>query len=382
MPTFSPLESLARLKILDNPTTTAQEKRHMDNVKTIMNAIINKVIGLEGGYIDDPQDSGGATKLGITHATASRHGYGVKSLTKEQAVLIYQADYWTPLNLDKVVLISEKLATELFDTGVNMGTGTAAKFLQRALNSLNNGGKLYADIKVDGALGDATIKALSAYMQRRKYNGEKVLFNILNGFQSTYYVELAERRPKDEKFMHGWSQNRVEMDETESEPTPFNDFKETITESPAVDDAEHSEPTKDPHTLFDAIAALTPNQRAVLGLPPLTVDTNEDLLSHHDFEMATQHEEDRIKEVTKQAEVIAETMVNEHVKTLIPNKAVYKSKIIGTVAAMAAGYLGSKYGLPETTAPAVAEVLQNVFVLGGAGLTVVWRKWFTKATLG
>jgi lysozyme family protein len=35
------------------------------------------------------------------------------------------------------------LAAELLDTGVNMGTGTATGFLQRALNALNRNGRDY-----------------------------------------------------------------------------------------------------------------------------------------------------------------------------------------------------------------------------------------------
>jgi lysozyme family protein len=129
------------------------------------------------------------------------------------------------------MILSEKIAAELFDTGVNMGTGQSAKFLQRALNSLNNGGTLYDDLIVDGGLGNATLEALTAYMKRRRHNGEETLFNMLNGLQVNFYIELTETRPKDEKFNHGWQSNRVqimgnpkaqsaELDELLSSPAP------------------------------------------------------------------------------------------------------------------------------------------------------------------
>lgn len=172
--------------------------------------IINKVIGIEGGYVNDKADSGGETKYGITHAVASRHGYGVRSLTPEQAYQIYEQDYWHPLQLDIVLLMSERLAEELFDTAVNTGNSRAVQFLQRSLNGLNDNGRRYPDITIDGVLGQQTIDALTRFLQQRGQSGEAVLFNMLNSLQATFYLELAERRPKDERFNYGWQKNRVQ----------------------------------------------------------------------------------------------------------------------------------------------------------------------------
>ena len=43
------------------------------------------------------------------------------------------------------------LALEMFDTGVNMGTGRAVGFLQTALNVLNRNQQLYPDMVVDSS---------------------------------------------------------------------------------------------------------------------------------------------------------------------------------------------------------------------------------------
>lgn len=211
-----------------------------ESLTKIRRNIINSIIGIEGGYSNDPDDSGGETKYGITHATASKHGYGVKSLTTEQAYQIYETDYWHPLNLDQIAPVSTGIATELFDTGVNTGPGNAAGFLQRALNSLNNGGRHYPDVLIDGDLGPQTLKAFHAYITRRGRSGESTLFNILNSMQSMYYIDLSERRPKDEKFQHGWQSNRVEMmPDTAPDPAKTREYSDLLRGSP---EPEHYDP--------------------------------------------------------------------------------------------------------------------------------------------
>ena len=101
------------------------------------------------------------------------------------------------------------VAKEIVDTGVNMGIVRAAKFLQRSLTVLNNKEKFYPDLIVDGQLGPQTIRALGDYLAYRGSEGEFVLVKMLNCLQGAFYVELAERREKDESFIFGWLKNRV-----------------------------------------------------------------------------------------------------------------------------------------------------------------------------
>lgn len=173
---------------------------------------IDEIVRIEGGYSNDAADSGGETMYGITVAVARANGYTgpMREMPRSLAESIYAARYWDALRLDEVAALSEPIAAELADTGVNMGVGVAATFLQRALNVLNKGGGLYADLKVDGGVGPATIAALTAYLKaRRNDGGEKVLLRALNALQGARYVELAERREKDETFVFGWFLNRV-----------------------------------------------------------------------------------------------------------------------------------------------------------------------------
>ena len=124
--------------------------------------------------------------------------------------LIYTSrKYWEELSLDLVEKLAPAIAEELADTGVNMGTMRAGEFLQRSLNVLNKQGMSYKDIKVDGDIGPRTVSALKAYVDIRKDDGVIVLHRALNTLQGAFYISLAERRQKDERFIFGWLLNRV-----------------------------------------------------------------------------------------------------------------------------------------------------------------------------
>lgn len=173
--------------------------------------IINEIIKIEGGYVHDPLDSGGETKFGITKRVARAYGFKgrMRNLTRDYAFMIYSKQYWGKLSLNSIEDMSKKIAAELADTGVNMGTGTAGRFLQRSLNVLNDRQSYYSDLVVDGQVGNKTIEALGSYLFKRGKKGERVLLSMLNALQGAFYVTLAERREKDERFVFGWFLNRV-----------------------------------------------------------------------------------------------------------------------------------------------------------------------------
>jgi lysozyme family protein len=177
------------------------------------NLAYETVLGKEAGYSDDPRDSGGQTKYGITEAVARAFGYAgsMAQLSLADAKAIYRSRYWDALQLDQVASLAPGVVGELFDTAVNLGTDQAATFLQRALDVLNKEGSWYPDVKADGRIGPMTIAALREYVRRRGAEGQLVLLRALNALQGAFYVELAERRAKDEAFVYGWLLNRVEI---------------------------------------------------------------------------------------------------------------------------------------------------------------------------
>ena len=168
----------------------------------------------EGGYVDDPDDSGGATNWGITERVARKWGYTghMRNLPKSSATQIAKSEYWDVMSLDGISALSKGIALEMFDTGFNAGTGRASKFLQRSLNVFNRKGKDYNDIVVDGAVGPKSVATLKSFLDKRGKEGEVVMLRALNALQGEFYVELAERREKDESFIFGWFSHRVEIE--------------------------------------------------------------------------------------------------------------------------------------------------------------------------
>ena len=88
----------------------------------------------EGGYVNDADDPGGETRYGI-----SKRAYphlNIRDLTLETAARIYRHDYWDLPGFNRVALVAPQVAIRLFDLGVNCGPTTAAKMLQRAINTV------------------------------------------------------------------------------------------------------------------------------------------------------------------------------------------------------------------------------------------------------
>ncbi len=110
--------------------------------------IFNRLIGHEGGYVNDPRDPGGETNWGITKRTAQANGYqgSMRAMTREQAYKIYYSAFWLRYQCDKM---PDAVAFQFFDAAVNHGLGNASRMLQRAVN-----------VADDGIIGNMTIAAI------------------------------------------------------------------------------------------------------------------------------------------------------------------------------------------------------------------------------
>lgn len=172
----------------------------------------------EGGYANDPADRGGETYRGIARRFHPEwQGWGIIDAARAQPGFpgslaassdldrlvrdVYRRLYWDRFQGDAVATLSEPIAAELFDTGVNMGVGRATGFLQRALNALNNRGSRWPDITEDGDFGQKTLAAMRACCSR---GDDGLLLSALNVLQGAHYLAIARNDESQERFMRGW----------------------------------------------------------------------------------------------------------------------------------------------------------------------------------
>lgn len=126
----------------------------------------------DGGYTNDPTDPGGETKWGISKR--AHPDIDIKSLTKEEALVIYEKDYWLKIGADKM---EKKLAIAAFDCAVNCGVGRTKSWLAE----LNEKEKVEA------------VKRSDKWLLQRRIQ---------------YYKILVEKKPALNKYIKGWC-NRV-----------------------------------------------------------------------------------------------------------------------------------------------------------------------------
>lgn len=173
---------------------------------------------VEGFYSNNRNDRGKETYKGISRrknpnwpgwkridALKNIHGFPNTlerdPVLQEMVLSFYKENYWDTLNLD--LANNQRIANDLFDTGVLCGVGFAALSLQRILNVANQGGKYYPDLEKDGVCGPATIKALN------KHPRPSVIFKALNCILGEHLLTICEHDPSQEDFFNGWIENRV-----------------------------------------------------------------------------------------------------------------------------------------------------------------------------
>lgn len=129
---------------------------------------LEKVLQHEGGYVDHPQDPGGATNLGCTKVVWEEWiGHpctvdDIKALTPEDVGPLYRKKYWDTVKADDLPV---GLNYCVFDTAINSGPGRAVKFLQEVVGSTPDG---LIGPKTLAALRDLNPKdAINAYCDKR-----------------------------------------------------------------------------------------------------------------------------------------------------------------------------------------------------------------------
>lgn len=136
----------------------------------------------EGGFVNDPNDPGGATNFGITKR--NNPTLDIPNLTKDDAIEYYRTNWWLKYDLDKIN--DDDLASYILDHGVNTGMSAIIKVVQLAVQTTN-----------DGQIGPQTINAINT-----KYNSSMMQI-IQNGLWQ-HYLNIMAANPAMEKYRNGW----------------------------------------------------------------------------------------------------------------------------------------------------------------------------------
>ncbi|WP_299782999.1 holin-associated N-acetylmuramidase [uncultured Roseobacter sp.] len=159
--------------------------------------IATEIVAREGGFVNDPDDPGGATNYGVTIHTMRALGIDldrdgavtisdVRALTREHAIEIFEKHYFEkPL----IALLPPVLQASVFDMYVNAGAN-AVKILQRLLRDMGH------KIAVDGILGPKSIAAAqAAYLDAPNH-----LADAYGIARRNYYFRVADRRVASRKY--------------------------------------------------------------------------------------------------------------------------------------------------------------------------------------
>lgn len=200
-------------------TVTAFSQRYL--------AAFEALIAVEGGFVDDPKDRGGATKYGISlrflksegafdedgdgiaefdlDMDGDIDGHDIRKLTLADAKVLYVKCFWNDVDADR---LPRPLGEMVFDQAVNGGKVSARKLLQRALNkclaNVTNAADRPVLLEIDGKLGQVTQRALD-WVLRRPGLGMSALVIAYRHAAEDRYREIVARNPSQIRFLKGWT---------------------------------------------------------------------------------------------------------------------------------------------------------------------------------
>lgn len=181
----------------------------------------NELLGIEGGFVDDPVDRGGATKYGISlrfliaEGSIDRDANGfadydldmdgdidgrdIRRLTLDDAFRLYKECFWDRLDCES---FPEPVGEMMFDQGVNGGLHAARVLLQRALNQLLAETRRNT-LLVDGKVGEKTRRALDTVL-RCPLLGMTAFVEAYRYAVKQRYHAIVRSNPSQRRFLKGW----------------------------------------------------------------------------------------------------------------------------------------------------------------------------------
>ncbi len=159
--------------------------------------IADDIVAREGGFVNDPDDPGGATNFGVTIGTLRSLEFDVDrdgdvdvddviGLSKDDARRIFVRHYFERPSID---LLPEPLQASVFDMYVNAGAN-AVKILQKLLRDMGH------QVDVDGVIGPQTAASAEAAFAAAPHH----LVDAYGIARRNYYYRLADGRAASRKY--------------------------------------------------------------------------------------------------------------------------------------------------------------------------------------
>ena len=181
-----------------------------------------KLIGVEGGYVNDPDDPGKETMYGVSRRSHPQwEGWeeidAYKRMERpieewdhvlllEMAKSLYYKVYWLGVHGDAVTKLNAKFAYESFEAAVNLGVMPTVGLIQTAANSFVADEH---DIKVDGLYGPVTQSLVRKLLEDGQRG--KAFRKLVEILQAHHYFSLVKQQPVLRKYLVGWLNNRVDF---------------------------------------------------------------------------------------------------------------------------------------------------------------------------
>lgn len=151
----------------------------------------------EGGFVNDPDDAGGATMAGITINTYKEYCKkkgkpaptvgDLKRISEREWADILKTMYWDPWQADKIT------CQGIANLCVNWGWGSGVKTAIMAVQSI-------LGLKADGVVGPKTLESLNKSTAGYK---PAYTFNRLKAERGAAFLQIA-KRGNNSKFLNGW----------------------------------------------------------------------------------------------------------------------------------------------------------------------------------
>jgi len=168
------------------------------------------VLRNEGGWVDNPKDPGGETAWGISTliinqskitneelgftagvdpVVDNRQPGWLKKLSVDGAKAIYKKLFWDKFHYENI--LDQRVATKIFDCGINCGPKRAHIMAQKAANVLGQG------LVVDGILGPHSMSSINVC------DPDKFLQAMCEEMKK-YYIAISTSNPTLKVFLKNW----------------------------------------------------------------------------------------------------------------------------------------------------------------------------------